>query len=129
MCAEQLTAVDLLAAAVVFDWDGTAVADRHRSARQVRRRIESLCERGIHVAVVSGAQVDNIDRQFGARPSGPGRLLLALNRGSELYDVSACGPRLLLRRDETSAVGRQLDEAADRVVAELGARGLEVALR
>ncbi|HVT42227.1 MAG TPA: hypothetical protein VHD39_04525, partial [Acidimicrobiales bacterium] len=73
--------------ALVFDWDGTAVRDRHASARGVRRRVEALCARCVDVAVVSGTQIGNIDGQLAARPAGPGRLFLALNRGSELYVV------------------------------------------
>ena len=78
--------------ALVFDWDGTAVPDREADATRVRELVESLCAAGMHVVVVSGTHVGNVDGQLGARPSGPGRLLLALNRGSDLFAVDAVGP-------------------------------------
>ena len=89
---------DLVAAAIVFDWDGTAVPDRRSSAAAVRRRVERLCSQGVHIAVVSGTHVENVDGQLRARPSGPGRLLLATNRGSELFEVLPRGPVLRERR-------------------------------
>ncbi len=114
--------------AVVFDWDGTAVPDRHAPARAIRRRVESLCARSVHVAVVSGTHVGNIDGQLRARPDGPGRLFLALNRGSELYAVDARGPRLVWRRTATRRETAALDAAASLVVAQLQRCGLRSAV-
>jgi len=111
---------------VVFDWDGTAVADRSQPADEVRSRVEALCALGVHVAVVSGTHLANIDGQLAARPSGPGQLLLALNRGSELFLVTKGGPALLTRRDETRDISARLDEAASRVAAVLRTQGLDV---
>jgi trehalose/maltose hydrolase-like predicted phosphorylase len=110
---------------LVFDWDGTAVADRSADAGAVRGVVEALCARGVDVAVVSGTHVGNVDGQLLARPSGPGRLLLALNRGSELFEVGADGPRLLARREATPEEDAALSAAAERTVALLAARGLE----
>ncbi len=110
--------------AVVFDWDGTAVPNRRSSARAVRRRVESLCARGVDVAVVSGTHVGNIDGPLRARPTGPGRLFLALNRGSELYAVDARGPRLISRRDATTIEEAALDRGAALVVQRLAEHGL-----
>lgn len=70
--------------AVVFDWDGTAVADRQADAGQVREAVEAACALGIDV-VVSGTHVDNVDGQLRARPQGPGLLYFSLNRGSEVF--------------------------------------------
>lgn len=112
--------------AVVFDWDGTAVADRRSVTRRLRARVERLSALGVHAAVVSGTHVDNVDGQLRARPGGPGELLLALNRGSELFRVTAAGPRLLERRRETRRVGRLLDETASRIALALRGRGLAV---
>src|SRR6202142_521513 len=80
--------------AVMFDWDGTAVADRSADASAVRGVVETLCACGVDVAVVSGTHLENVDGQLGARPSGPGRLLMALNRGSELFEIDAGGSRV-----------------------------------
>lgn len=111
--------------AVMFDWDGTAVADRNADASAVRNVIESLCARGVDVAIVSGTHLENVDGQLGARPAGPGRLLMALNRGSELFEVASNGPRLLDRRQATTEEDAALTRAAEKTVARLAARGLE----
>ena len=81
--------------ALVFDWDGTAVPDRagRRECGAPTGRGALLV--GMDVAVVSGTHVGNVDGQLRARPHGPGRLLLALNRGSEVFDVGATGPVLV----------------------------------
>jgi trehalose/maltose hydrolase-like predicted phosphorylase len=109
----------------MFDWDGTAVADRAADAGEVRTAVEALCAAGVDVAVVSGTHVENVDGQLAARPSGPGRLLMALNRGSELFEVGLDGPRVLARREPTPAEDAALTRAAEQTVAALAARGLE----
>ncbi len=110
--------------AAMFDWDGTAVADRDADASAVRNVVESLCAGGVDVAIVSGTHLENVDGQLGARPSGPGRLLMALNRGSELFEVGRDGPRLLARRQATGAEDAALTRAAELTVARLAAQGL-----
>jgi trehalose/maltose hydrolase-like predicted phosphorylase len=114
--------------AVVLDWDGTVVSDRRQDAGAARAYVESLCAQGVHVAIVSGTHLENVDGQLGARPPGPGTLHLALNRGTELVQVTRAGPRLLSRRVETAAEQAALDQVADQVVAELSGRGLRVDL-
>src|ERR1022692_4374786 len=74
--------------AAVFDWDGTAVPDRHADAGAVRAHVEQLCNAGMHEVIVSGTHVGNVDGQLGARPAGPGYLFLCLNRGSEVFEVT-----------------------------------------
>ncbi len=112
--------------AVVLDWDGTAVADRRSDATAVRTALERACAAGLHVAVVSGTHLGNVDGQLVARPGGPGRLSLHLNRGSETYAVSRDGPRLVWRRQASRAEQRLLDEAASGTAAELARHGLHV---
>jgi trehalose/maltose hydrolase-like predicted phosphorylase len=111
--------------AIVFDWDGTAVADRSADASDARSLIEDLCAAGVHIAVVSGTHVGNVDGQLRARPAGPGRLYLALNRGSELYEVGADGPALVARTEATAEEDAALTRAAEKTVTRLSARGLE----
>lgn len=110
--------------AIVFDWDGTAVPDRQADATHVRDLVEQLSEAGVHLAVVTGTHVDNVDSQLGARPVGPGLLYLCLNRGSEVYRVAAGGPDLVFRRQATAQEAAALDQAAAETVAELAARGV-----
>src|SRR6266496_4354443 len=87
--------------AFVFDWDGTAVPDRRADASGLREAVERLCALGADVAVITGTHIGNVDPQLGARPAGPGRLFLCLNRGSEVYGVDADGPKLVQRREAT----------------------------
>jgi len=108
----------------MFDWDGTAVPDRSADGARVRELIEALCAASIDVAVVTGTHVGNVDGQLQARPKGPGRLLLALNRGSEVFEVTADGPQLIDRREATPDEDAALDAAAQLTVARLAARGL-----
>jgi hypothetical protein len=111
-------------AAIVFDWDGTAVPDRSAAAAAVRERAEALCSRGLDLAVVSGTHLGNVDNQFRARPTGPGRLFLALNRGSEVFVVDQRGPRLLAARRASEAEDTALNAAATLAVERLRALGM-----
>ncbi len=114
--------------AFVFDWDGTAVPDRDADATPVRGLVEALCSLGADVVVVSGTHVGNIDGQLRARPSGPGRLLLALNRGSEVFLVGPDGPVIVERREATPEEEAALDRAARLTVARLAEKGLDAAV-
>lgn len=111
--------------AVILDWDGTAVPDRRADASRVRAGIESLCAAGVHVVIVSGTHVGNVDGQLGARPAGPGRLHLCLNRGSEVFAVSGDGPALAWRREATAEEDRALDRAAGLAVQRLQQGGID----
>jgi trehalose/maltose hydrolase-like predicted phosphorylase len=117
-------ALDETFEAIVFDWDGTAVPDRRADGAAVRDRIETLSLAGVHVFVVSGTHVENIDGQLKARPRGKGRLHLCCNRGSEVFEVTGEGPVLVFRRTATRAENRALDRAAEGTVKALLARGL-----
>ena len=61
---------------------------------------------------------------FARAPRGPGRLLFAVNRGSELYEIDGDGPRLLHRRQATDAENDALDRAAALTIERLSTRGL-----
>jgi len=112
--------------ALIFDWDGTAVADRNADAGTLRVAVESACALGLDLAVVSGTHVENIDGQLAARPRGPGELHLLLNRGSEVFRASAKeGVELVARRIATDAEELALDRAAALAVQRLGALGVE----
>lgn len=117
--------LDRTFAAIVIDWDGLSAARRPAQLRPVRQRIESLCEAGVHVAVVGAGDLTELERQLHARPSGPGGLLLGLNRGAELYEVGRTGPRLLLRRGASPQEIDALDKASELVVQTLIANGVK----
>jgi trehalose/maltose hydrolase-like predicted phosphorylase len=110
--------------AIVFDWDGTAVPDRSADASMARKLIEGLCAAGMEVVVVTGTHIGNVDGQLGARPHGPGRLHLCLNRGSEVFRVDETGPRLIERRLASAQEDAALTAAAESTVAALAGRGL-----
>jgi hypothetical protein len=114
--------------AVVFDWDGTAVPDRGADARRVRALVEALCADGVDLGVVTGTHVGNVDGQLRARPRGPGRLYLCVNRGSETFAADEHGLGLVFRRDATLEEDAALDEAAAATVEALARRGLRAAI-
>jgi trehalose/maltose hydrolase-like predicted phosphorylase len=118
------TIVDRGFEAVVFDWDGTAVPDRAADATAVRDVIERLCAAGMEVVIVSGTHVGNVDGQLRARPGGPGRLHLCLNRGSEAFRVDEQGVELVHRREASPEEESALTRAAEATVAALAERGL-----
>src|SRR5262245_1256406 len=119
------SALDRTFQAVIFDWDGTAVPDRDADARRVRELVEEMCAAGVHVVVISGTHVGNVDGQLFARPEGPGTLHLALNRGSEVFAVGPGGVELIWRRTASPTEDRDLDRAADATVERLGERGIQ----
>jgi trehalose/maltose hydrolase-like predicted phosphorylase/hydroxymethylpyrimidine pyrophosphatase-like HAD family hydrolase len=73
--------------AIVFDWDGTAVVDRHEDAEPLVGLAEALLRVGVWLIVVTGTNLGNIDRQFSSRlrPSSRRHVLICANRGSEVY--------------------------------------------
>jgi trehalose/maltose hydrolase-like predicted phosphorylase len=110
--------------AIVFDWDGTAVSDRKADCTRLRELVEAACGVGLDLAVVTGTHVGNVENQLKARPTGPGRLYLCVNRGSEVFRADETGVHLLERREADAGEEAALDEAAIRTVALLGDRGL-----
>jgi hypothetical protein len=84
--------IDRTFAAVVLDWDGTG-GSHQRQRAAVRRRVEALCRAGVDVAVLSRASLAHLDSHLGARPGGPGRLMLCAAGGAEIYEVVESGLR------------------------------------
>jgi len=124
----QTAALDRRFEACVADWDGTLVPDRSADAARVRTLIEALCAEGFDVVVITGTNVDNVDGQLRARPSGPGRLVFCVNRGSEVFECDQNGLHPLMRRVATPTEDSQLDRAAALSVERLAAHGLETAI-
>ena len=110
--------------AIIFDWDGTAVQDRKADASELRGTIEALCALGLNAYVVTGTHVENVDGQLGARPRGPGRLYLCVNRGSEVFRAGAEGLELVARRTASPEEEASLDSAAEATVVALAERGV-----
>ena len=111
--------------ALVFDWDGTVVPDRDTDAKGSRARVEALSDAGVHIFIVSGTHVENVDRQLQARPTGRGHVFLCCNRGSEVFQLTREGTQLLYRRTASVDEDRALDLAAAQTVGCLRERGLE----
>ncbi len=110
--------------AIVFHWDGAAVPHRDAETTRIRRLVEEACAAGLELAVVSDTHVGNVDGQLAARPPGPGRLLLALNHGSEAFRVDREGPQLVYRRTASAEEDAALSRAAELTVERLAACGL-----
>jgi hypothetical protein len=107
----------------VFDWDGAAVPNRHADAGRLRELVEAASVHGLELAVVSGTHVSNVDRQLQAWPAGPGGLILAVNRGSEVFPLDLQGPRRQSGRSATTEEDAALSRAAEMTVERLGACG------
>ncbi len=121
-------AIDTRFEAVVFDWDGTAVPDRRADAQRLRALVEQGCGLGLELAIITGTNLENVDAQLGARPPGPGRLHLCLNRGSEVYVADETGVRQVARREATPEEDAALDAAAEATVSALARRGVHTVL-
>ncbi len=128
--AVENSPLDRIFPLIIFDWDGTAVADRRSDARVLGAAMDRLLRSGAHLAVVTGTRFSHVDGALAGALRGPhvARLLVATNRGSELYGYDASGePMLLARRLATPAEDEALDVAADRVAeAVRRATGLDV---
>ncbi|MGZ4379839.1 MAG: glycosyl hydrolase family 65 protein [Gaiellaceae bacterium] len=111
--------------ACVFDWDGTAVANRDADGIRAGVLFGELLEAGFDLAVITGTKLDHIERQLGLRPRGPGRMLVCCNRGSEVFELGPDGPVLLERRVATDQEEAKLTAAAAFLQARLAERGLE----
>jgi hydroxymethylpyrimidine pyrophosphatase-like HAD family hydrolase len=114
--------------AVLFDWDGTAIAARTDDATELRSLLESLSAHACDLAIVTGTSLEHVDAQLQARPRGPGSILVACNRGSELYRLSEHGPGLVERHVATPQEDAALDRAAHETQTALAARGLHTAV-
>jgi trehalose/maltose hydrolase-like predicted phosphorylase len=114
--------------AAVFDWGGTAVADDQADASRLRELSASLLDTGFDLAVITGSHVDSIDRQLDLRPHGPGRIIVACNRGSEVYELTPVGPVALERRVASAHEEALLDRSAKLTVERLAQRGLAVSV-
>ncbi|HZU06289.1 MAG TPA: glycosyl hydrolase family 65 protein [Chloroflexota bacterium] len=116
--------------AIVFDWDGTAVASRQEAATALAALLAALLERGVWIVIVTGTHFGHIDRQLChlLPPAVRRRLLVCTNRGSEVYGFRPDGtPVCRYRRLATAAEERALTVIAEAVRDQLVAQtGLEI---
>ena len=101
---------------IVFDWDGTAVANRQEDTGALRRELEKLLRCGVSIVVITGANFPDIDRQFTAALNDPHKrnLYVLANRGSEVYGfANDSRPVLVWQRLATDEENQRLTEIAD----------------
>jgi trehalose/maltose hydrolase-like predicted phosphorylase len=79
--------------ALVFDWDGTAIANRQEDARPLARVVQRLLRAHVWIVVVTGTNFGNVDRQFCQliAPRYRHHLIVCANRGSEVYGFEPDG--------------------------------------
>jgi trehalose/maltose hydrolase-like predicted phosphorylase len=116
--------------ALVFDWDGTAVADRREDAAPLAHLLDELLRLRVWIVVVTGTNFGNVERQL-CRLLPPKRrdhLLVCTNRGSEVYGFRRDGTVVQRwARAATSAEETALTAVAEAVRDTLVARtGLDV---
>lgn len=72
---------------IIFDWDGTAVENRSVDASHITDILEELLKLGVFVAVITGTNFGNIDRQFSSMISGKYKqnLFICTDRGSQVF--------------------------------------------
>ncbi len=96
---------------VVFDWDGTAVADRELgSARHLIGPLERVIDCGVRPYIVTGTKHDWIAAQLrGLSADHSQQVIICCNRGSEVYRLGSGGAALLHRRTITDGEQQALD--------------------
>ena len=110
---------------IAFDWDGTAVVDRHADAAPVADAVSDLLELEVFVVVITGTNFGNIDRQFTSLIKSPFKrhLFVCSNRGSEVYGFDLeSNPYLLFRREATQHENLLLDRIAEAVKSDIERR-------
>ena len=118
--------------ALIFDWDGTAVANRQVNPIALARLLETLLLRQVWIVIVTGTNFGNVDRQFCGKiaPAARSHLLVCANRGSEVYGFDEAGDTVCrYRREATPAEEAALTSIAEGVRDAIsGATGLEIGI-
>jgi len=112
---------------IIFDWDGTAVPDRHAPCGDLRAALEGLLKAGGLCAIVTGTNLDNILKQ-GVKdltPLAKRGLHICTNRGSEVFDFDSDGlPRLIFRRNASQTENQALDQATIKLHDQIQVQGM-----
>ncbi|KXK26537.1 MAG: hypothetical protein TR69_WS6001000542 [candidate division WS6 bacterium OLB20] len=84
--------------AVLFDWDGTAVADRYADSTEVADALIPLLEQGVFLAVISGTSYENIGPSLVEKipPALRSNLYFGLARGAYTFTFDSTGERVTL---------------------------------
>jgi hydroxymethylpyrimidine pyrophosphatase-like HAD family hydrolase len=117
---------------IIFDWDGTAVPDRHTPTPDLNRVLETLLLQRVWIAPVTGTKVENLEQHSLSMLSPrarAGNLVVCTNRGSEVWVYNPDGTRRTTwSRVSTETEERQLSAAAEALQRRLRERGLETAI-
>ncbi len=113
--------------ALLFDWDGTAVASRKDDASALAHLADPLLADGVWLIVVTGTTFENISRQFCELIAAEHRqrLLVCANRGSEVFGFDQQGNPILRSRrvatpDEEESLSRIAEELRDAIMRKTG---------
>jgi len=102
---------------IVFDWDGTAVHTRNDDISELIFVLEKLLKKGILIAVVTGTNFENINKQFSLHIKGfhKKNLFICANRGSEVFGFDEnAQPILLFRMNINEKTNKLLDKIAEK---------------
>ena len=105
--ADQPHALSRRFEAAIVDWSLLADQDgtvRRAEMHSLRRLVEDLCGLGFDLVIVTNLNVDTLDGRLGARPNGPGRLLLYTDGGSPAHEAHATALASLHRSTPTSGL-------------------------
>ena len=102
---------------IAFDWDGTAIISRKEDISELIIALKKLLKQGIYLAVITGTNFENIDKQFSSHITGfcKKNLFICTNRGSEVFGFyENFQPVLLYRLNISDEENRLLDKTAEK---------------
>ena len=114
--------------AAVFDWDGTAVADRDGRCERAAQASRRTARTGFDLALITGTADRQRRQPAWPSPSRAGRIIVACNSGSEVFELTAVGPVALERHVASNEEEELLDRAAELTVERLAERGLSASI-
>lgn len=102
---------------IAFDWDGTAVHTRNDNISELIDSLEKLLNKGVYIAVITGTNFENIDRQFSSHIKGlfKKNLFICTNRGSEVFGFDENSqPVNIFRLNINAETNKLLDKIAEK---------------
>jgi len=102
---------------IAFDWDGTAVHTRNDDISKLISALEDLLKNDVFIAVVTGTNFRNIDKQFSSNIKGSFKknLFICTNRGSEVFGFDENSqPVILYRLNINEETNKLLDKIAEK---------------